>query len=67
LKRELATWLGLADFDAGRDRANRKYEPNSPDLTRNNFIVEGEQRYWLHGDAGCQVDVLGAQLEEVIE
>ena len=49
----------------------------------NKFVVEGEKRYWLHlalgrdlvhadgtpcGDGvGCQVDVLGTQLEEVTE
>jgi hypothetical protein len=61
-----------------------KYKPNSADLSGNNFVVEGEKRYWLHialgrdlihadgtpcqpGDTGCQVDVLGSQLEEVIE
>jgi hypothetical protein len=61
-----------------------KYIPNAPDLGGNNFVVEGEKRYWLHialgrdpvqGDGtpcvgnytGCQVDVLGSQLEEVIE
>ena len=46
-------------------------------------VVEGEKRYWLHialgrdlvhangtpcyDGLGCQVDVLGTQLEEVIE
>jgi hypothetical protein len=60
------------------------YKPNAPDLGGNNFVVEGEKRYWLHialgrdpiqGDGtpcvgnyiGCQVDVLGSQLEEMIE
>jgi hypothetical protein len=49
----------------------------------NKFIVEGEKRYWLHialgrdlihadgtpcwDGVGCQVDVLGSQLEEVVE
>jgi hypothetical protein len=49
----------------------------------NKFTVEGERRYWLHvalgrdlvhsdgtpclDGIGCQVDVLGTQLEEVIE
>jgi hypothetical protein len=49
----------------------------------NKFSVEGEKRYWLHialgrdlvhadgtpcwDGVGCQVDVLGTQLEEVIE
>ena len=50
-----------------------KYKPNAPDLTGSNFVVEGEKRYWLHialgrdlNDDGS-VDVLGTQLEEVIE
>jgi len=49
----------------------------------NKFVVEGEKRYWLHialgrdlihadgtpcfDGVGCQVDVLGTQLEEVTE
>jgi hypothetical protein len=49
-----------------------KYKPNAPDLTANNFIVEGEKRYWLHIALGRDlasgnVDVLGTQLEEVTE
>lgn len=56
-----------------------KYKPNSPDLSGSNFVVEGERRYWLHislgrdlkinldGTQGNEVDVLGTQLEEVIE
>jgi hypothetical protein len=49
-----------------------KYKPNAPDLSGSNFIVEGEKRYWLHIALGRdlvngQVDVLGTQLEEVIE
>ena len=45
-----------------------KYKPNAADLSGNNFVVEGEKRYWLHialdRDDGT---VLGTQLEEVIE
>jgi hypothetical protein len=49
-----------------------KYKPNAPDLSGNNFVVEGEKRYWLHVALGRdlvsgQVDVLGTQLEEVVE
>ena len=49
-----------------------KYKPNAPDLTGSNFVVEGEKRYWLHIALGRdlvsgQVDVLGTQLEEVVE
>ena len=49
-----------------------KYKPNAPDLTGSNFVVESEKRYWLHIALGRdlvsgQVDVLGTQLEEVIE
>jgi hypothetical protein len=50
-----------------------KYKPNAPDLTGSNFVVEGEKRYWLHIALGRDlntdgsVDVLGTQLEEVIE
>jgi hypothetical protein len=50
-----------------------KYQPNAPDLTGSNFVVEGEKRYWLHIALGRDlntdgsVDVLGTQLEEVIE
>ena len=50
-----------------------KYKPNASDLTGSNFVVEGEKRYWLHialgrdlNDDGS-VDVLGSQLEEVLE
>jgi len=51
-----------------------KCAPGETDLTR--FVVEGEKRYWLHIALGrdpigicpsCTVDVLGSQLEEVIE
>jgi hypothetical protein len=49
-----------------------KYKPNAPDLSGSNFVVEGEKRYWLHIALGRdqvsgQVDVLGTQLEEVVE
>jgi hypothetical protein len=50
-----------------------KYKPNAQDLTGSNFVVEGEKRYWLHITLGRDlnadgsVDVLGTQLEEVIE
>jgi hypothetical protein len=50
-----------------------KYNPNAPDLTGSNFVVEGEKRYWLHVaiDRDLKpdgtVDVIGTQLEEVIE
>jgi hypothetical protein len=50
-----------------------KYKPNAQDLTGSNFVVEGEKRYWLHIalgrdlNADGSVDVLGIQLEEVIE
>jgi hypothetical protein len=56
------------------------YGPNALNLT--DFIPEGEKRYWLHialardrvnadgtpcTSSGCQITVLGSQLEEVIE
>jgi hypothetical protein len=50
-----------------------KYKPNAPDLTGSNFVVEGEKRYWLHIAIGRDlkpdgtVDVIGTQLEEVVE
>jgi hypothetical protein len=72
------TWNLLIDVIA----QTGKYKPNS-DLSGSNFVVEGEKRYWLHialgrdlvhadgtpcyDGLGCQVDVLGTQLEEVIE
>jgi hypothetical protein len=72
------TWNLLIDVIA----QTGKYKPNS-DLSGSNFVVEGEKRYWLHialgrdlvhadgtscyDGVGCQVDVLGTQLEEVIE
>jgi hypothetical protein len=73
------TWNLLIDVIA----QTGQYKPNSPDLTGGNFIVQGEKRYWLHialgrdlvhtdgtpclDGIGCQVDVLGTQLEEVTE
>ena len=71
------TWNLLIDVVA----QTGKYKPNSQDLTGSNFVVEGEKRYWLHialgrdlvnpdgtlCTSGCQVDVLGTQLEEVTE
>ena len=62
------TWNLFIDVIAQTGR----YKPNAPDLTASNFIVEGEKRYWLHIALGRDlvsgsVDVLGTQLEEVIE
>src|SRR4029453_1492681 len=75
------TWNLFIDVIAQTGR----YAPEAANVTQaNQFIVEGEKRYWLHialgrdlvhtdgtpclpGDTGCQVDVLGTQLEEVIE
>lgn len=62
------TWNLLIDVIA----QTGKYKPNS-DLSGSNFVVEGEKRYWLHIAVGRDlnadgsVDVLGSQLEEVIE
>jgi hypothetical protein len=63
------TWNLLIDVIA----QTGKYKPNAPDLSGSNFVVEGEKRYWLHialgrdlNDDGS-VDVLGTQLEEVVE
>jgi hypothetical protein len=45
------------------------YKPKAQNL-REDFVVEGEQRYWLHIapdrdlNADGSVDVLGTQLEE---
>jgi len=45
-----------------------KYNPNTPDLTGSNFVVEGEKRYWLHvGIDRFDGTVVGQQLEEVVE
>ena len=63
------TWNLLIDVVA----QTGKYKPNAPDLTGSNFVVEGEKRYWLHIALGRDlnsdgsVDVLGTQLEEVVE
>jgi hypothetical protein len=62
------TWNLMIDVIA----QTGKYKPNAPDLSGNNFVVEGEKRYWLHIALGRdlvsgQVDVLGTQLEEVVE
>jgi hypothetical protein len=63
------TWNLLIDVIA----QTGKYKLNSQDLTGSNFVVEGEKRYWLHIALGRDlnsdgsVDVLGTQLEEVVE
>jgi hypothetical protein len=62
------TWNLMIDVIA----QTGKYKPNAPDLSGSNFFVEGEKRYWLHIALGRdlvsgQVDVLGTQLEEVVE
>jgi hypothetical protein len=55
-----------------------RYVPGATELvdpidpTKTQFIVEGEKRYWLHIAVGRDlnggtVDVIGQQLEEVIE
>jgi hypothetical protein len=61
------TWNLLIDVIAQTGH----YAPNAQNLT--DFVPEGEKRYWLHialgrdlNDDGS-VDVLGTQLEEVIE
>jgi hypothetical protein len=51
-----------------------RYSPDAANINQSNkFTVEGEKRYWLHialgrdlNDDGT-VDVLGTQLEEVID
>jgi hypothetical protein len=60
------TWNLMIDVIAQTGR----YAPNAQALT--DFTLEGEKRYWLHIALGrdlvsAQVDVLGTQLEEVIE
>ena len=64
------TWNLFIDLIAQTGR----YAPDATTITQaNKFTVEGEKRYWLHialgrdlnGDGS--VDVLGTQLEEVIE
>jgi hypothetical protein len=63
------TWNLMIDVIA----QTGKYSPGTPDLTDpTKFIVQGEKRYWLHVALGRdlvsgQVDVLGTQLEEVVE
>jgi hypothetical protein len=62
------TWNLMIDVIA----QTGNYKPNAPDLSGSNFIVQGEKRYWLHIALGRdlvsgQVDVLGTQLEEVVE
>jgi len=64
------TWNLLIDVIAQTGR----YSPDATNITQaNKFIVEGEKRYWLHIalgrdlNADGSVDVLGTQLEEVIE
>jgi hypothetical protein len=64
------TWNLLVDVIAQTGR----YSPDATNVNQSNkFTVEGEKRYWLHialgrdlNDDGS-VDVLGTQLEEVIE
>jgi hypothetical protein len=51
-----------------------RYSPDATNVSQSNkFTVEGEKRYWLHialgrdlNDDGT-VDVLGTQLEQVID
>ncbi len=63
------TWNLLIDVIAQTGR----YVPGTANVTdANKFIVEGEKRYWLHIALGRdlvsgQVDVLGTQLEQVVE
>jgi Tfp pilus assembly protein PilX len=68
------TWDLMIDLIAQTGR----YAPDATDVSQaNKFIVEGEKRYWLHialgrdlitnPDGTQSVDVLGTQLEEVVE
>src|SRR4029077_17034377 len=64
------TWNLLVDVIAQTGR----YAPGTTNITdANRFTVEGEKRYWLHIALGrdltsdCRADVLGTQLEQVIE
>jgi hypothetical protein len=63
------TWNLFIDVIAQTGR----YAPGTANITdANKFIVQGEKRYWLHIALGRDlvsgsVDVLGTQLEEVIE
>ncbi len=63
------TWNLMIDVIAQTGR----YAPDAADFTQaNKFVVQGEKRYWLHVALGRdlvsgQVDVLGTQIEEVLE
>jgi hypothetical protein len=64
------TWNVLIDVIAQTGR----YSPDATDINQSNkFTVEGEKRYWLHVALGRDlnddgtVDVLGTQLEQVID
>jgi hypothetical protein len=63
------TWNLFIDVIAQTGR----YSPDATNINQaNKFMVEGEKRYWLHIALGRdlvsgQVDVLGTQLEEVVE
>jgi hypothetical protein len=63
------TWNLLIDVIA----QTGKYAPDATNVTQaNKFVVQGEKRYWLHIALGRdlvsgQVDVLGTQLEGVVE
>jgi hypothetical protein len=63
------TWNLMIDVIA----QTGKYAPGTTSITDSTkFVVEGEKRYWLHIALGRDlvsgsVDVLGTQLEEVIE
>jgi hypothetical protein len=63
------TWNLMIDVIAQTGR----YAPGTANVTEaNKFIVEGEKRYWFHIALGRDlvsgsVDVLGTQLEEVVE
>ena len=66
---ETRSWSLLIDVIA----QTGKYKPNAPNLSGSNFVVEGEKRFWLHIALGRDlksdgtVDVIGTQLEEVVE
>jgi len=64
------TWNLFIDVIAQTGR----YAPDTTNINQaNKFTVEGEKRYWLHIALGRDlnpdgtVDVLGTQLEEVVE
>jgi hypothetical protein len=64
------TWNLIIDVIAQTGR----YSPGATNINQaNKFTVEGEKRYWLHVALGRDlnddgsVDVLGTQLEEVVE